>query len=189
MSLANQNISPKIQPQKFALWLGIVTIIMLFASLTSAFIVRRSAGNWEMFRLPVIFWFSTFVIMMSSASMHWAVLSFKKYKYDTYRVAITVTFLLGCLFIFLQYRGWLALQNIGIYINGNPSGSFLYVISMTHAAHVLGGIVALLFAMVMAFRKSYNPNRIRNISMTATYWHFVDVLWVYLFIFFQLNLR
>lgn len=188
MSLANQNMTPKIQSQKFALWLGIVSIIMLFASLTSAVLVRRSAGNWEEFRLPAIFWLSTMVIMLSSATMHWAVVSFQKYKYSTYQIAITSTFVLGCLFVLLQYRGWLALQNIGIYINGNPSGSFLYVISMAHAAHVSGGIVVLLFAMIVSFTKSYNPNRIRNISMAATYWHFVDVLWVYLFIFFQLNL-
>jgi cytochrome c oxidase subunit III len=188
MSLANQNITPKIQPQKFALWLGIVSIIMLFAALTSAFIVRRSAGNWETFRMPTIFWFSTLTIMLSSATMHWAVVSFKKFKYDTYKIAITLTFILGCIFILLQYEGWLALQNIGIYINGNPSGSFLYVISMAHATHVIGGIIVLLFAMIKSFTKSYNPNRIKNISMTATYWHFVDILWVYLFIFFQFNL-
>jgi cytochrome c oxidase subunit III len=181
--------SPKsFHPLKFAMWLAMASIIMLFAALTSAYIVRKAQGNWLEFRLPTIFWFNTLIILLSSVTMQRAVNAFKKYNQNAYRLWLTITFFLGTAFLIGQYIGWLQLDRGGIHLNGNPSGSFVYVISGVHAAHILGGVIILLLSVLRAFFMRFNPNRLVNVQIMATYWHFVDVLWIYLFIFFQINL-
>ena len=84
--------------------------------------------------------------------------------------------------------GWLALEERGIYVNGNPSGSFVYAISGVHAAHIIGGLIIMFITLIKSFVKPFNPNKLVNIQMMSTYWHFVDALWIYLFLFFQMNL-
>jgi cytochrome c oxidase subunit III len=177
----------RIHPKMFAMWLAIASVIMLFAGLTSAFIVRSSAGNWINFRLPNIFWYTTAIIALSSVTMHWALVSYKKYNYTNYKIGILLTFLLGCAFAVGQYIGWFRLASIGVFVDGNPSGSFVYVISFVHLLHIMGGLVALLVALIRSLVKPYHPKRLLGVRMTATYWHFVDALWLYLFIFFQLK--
>lgn len=182
---ANNN---RFHPHKFGLWLGIASIIMLFASLTSAYIVRKAQGNWVTFSMPPVFWFNTVVILMSSITMHWAVNSFRALKEQTFKIALSITFLLGITFLTGQYYGWVDLGNRGIYIDGNPSGSFVYAISGVHAAHIVGGIVIMMVHLFKSVFKPFNPNRLTGVEIMATYWHFVDALWIYLFIFFQINL-
>lgn len=178
----------RFHPLKFGLWLGIASIIMLFAALTSAYIVRKAQGNWVEFRMPPVFWWNTGVILLSSITMHWAVNSFRSFKENAFKVALFITFILGLLFMFGQFLGWEDLANRGIYIDGNPSGSFVYVISYVHAAHIVGGLIIMLVMLLKTMIKPFNPNRLTGVEMMATYWHFVDVLWIYLFIFFQINL-
>lgn len=175
-------------PLKFAMWLGMASMIMLFAALTSAYIVRKAQGDWLEFRLPTIFWLNTFLIVLSSVTMHRATTAFKKYNQNAYRLWLFATFILGAAFLAGQYMGWLQLDRGGIHLKGNPSGSFVYVISGVHAAHILGGVIILLISLLRAFFVKFNPNRLVRVQIMATYWHFVDVLWVYLFIFFQINL-
>jgi cytochrome c oxidase subunit 3 len=178
----------KINPKKFALWLGLASIIMLFAGLTSALILRSYATDWTKFKLPQIFWINTAVIVLSSASMQWAYTSFKKYQYNTYKIALFITTVLGFVFICLQYMGYLKLASIGIFYNGTASGSYLYVISFVHLLHVAAGLVVLLSGLIRSLFKSFNPNRLINVELMATYWHFVDILWLYLIILFSLKL-
>ena len=184
---APQQQPQRIHPKRFAMWLGIASIVMLFAGLTSAFIVRSGAGDWVNFRLPNAFWITTAIIAASSATMHWAVTSYKRYDYARYKIAIALTFALGCAFIVGQYIGWLQLAGIGIFLDGNPSGSFVYVISFIHLLHIAGGLVALLVALVRSLVLPFHPKRLLGAQLTATYWHFVDALWLYLFFFFQLK--
>lgn len=185
----------RIHPQKFALWLGIGSIIMMFAGLTSAYIVRKAAGNWVDFKLPDWFWISTLVIVASSATLYWAHRAFLQKNEPRYTQMLGLTFLLGCLFMGFQYAGWQELQSYGILLNGNPSGAFVYVISGLHVAHVLGGLVFLgIFFFKSLNRRNeiqdlmhdINPHRSLSIDLLSTYWHFVDVLWLYLFGFFLL---
>ena len=169
----------------FALWLGMASIIMMFGSLTSAYIVRHAVGNWLEFKIPDIFFFSTAVILLSSLVLHLSYWAFRNGRPGLYRLALPLSLLLGIVFIVLQYKGWLALYSIGVALDGNPSGSFFYVISGIHAAHVLGGIFALSVATMNAFSLSYKASekRRRRFQLVVHYWHFVDFLWLYLFIF------
>jgi cytochrome c oxidase subunit 3 len=179
----------KIAPQKFALWVGIASIVMMFGAFTSAYVVRRSAGNWLEFRLPDIFFVNTAVIILSSLTLHYAYVSFKKGNEKWYKGLLIATFVLGILFVVLQYKGWEAMNAIGATFTVNPSSSFIYVISGLHAAHVLGGMAALVVAMVHAFVLPFKPTlrRRQRFELVCQYWHFVDVLWVYLIGFFMVQ--
>ncbi|MEY4134039.1 MAG: cytochrome c oxidase subunit 3 [Saprospiraceae bacterium] len=174
-----------IHPKKFALLLACASMVMMFAGLTSAYLVRQAAGNWLEFQLPVIFAVSTGVILMSSILLHTSYRSFCNGAAGSYRWMLAAATLLGVTFLVLQYQGWLALERIGIALSTNPSGSFVYAISGIHAAHVLGGIAALLVAVLHAFSLPYKVTQQRKLrfELTLIYWHFVDLLWVYLFVF------
>ncbi|MEO5905237.1 MAG: cytochrome c oxidase subunit 3 [Saprospiraceae bacterium] len=173
----------------FALWLGMGGIIMMFGSLTSAYIVRHAAGNWLEFRIPDFFTSSTIVMLLSSVTLHISYWSFKKGKESLYKMTLPLTLVLGMIFIILQYYGWMALFGIGVPLDGNPSGSFFYVISGIHAAHVIGGIFALFVASTHAFSLTFKPTekRRRRFQLVVHYWHFVDFLWLYLFLFLTIQ--
>lgn len=179
----------KIHSHKLALWVGIATIIMMFGAFTSAYIVRRAAGNWYEFKLPDIFLFNTLVILASSVTLHFAFQAFKKGMEKPYKVLLFATFILGIAFVVLQYQGWKALTAMGATFTANPSTSFVYVISGVHAAHVLGGVAALVVAMIHGFYLPFKPTFRRKLrfELVVNYWHFVDILWVYLVVFFILQ--
>jgi cytochrome c oxidase subunit III len=181
-----QNSRNKIHPWKFALWLGCGSILMMFAGWTSAFVIRHAAGNWLEYRLPNMFFYNTAVIISSSLTLQYAFNSFKKGNEKTYKAALIITFLLGLLFVVLQYIGWQNLRDIGVPLTKNPSGDFIYVLTGFHVAHVIGGIGALTIALVHAFSLQFKPTAKRRLrfELTTTYWHFVDLLWVYLLVFF-----
>lgn len=176
----------RIHPKKFALWVACGSILMMFAAFTSAYVVRQAQGNWLEFELPNVFFVSTAVILLSSLSIHLAYRAFKGGNERLYKGLLVLTFILGIAFLILQYQGWLAMSQIGIELTTNPSGSFIYVISGVHAAHILGGLAALIIALIHAFALKYQvtPARKLRLEMTMTYWHFVDFLWIYLLIFF-----
>lgn len=174
----------KIHPHKFTLWVAIASIIMMFAGLTSAYIVKRSQPAWTSVTMPVSFWYSTLVILVSSLTVQMALKSFKEREMIRYRRLITVTAVLGLVFIALQLVGFNSLWNSGIKMAGSGSGQFLYIIFGLHALHVLGGAIALLVMFFKAFSaRSRNYNAV-PVEVASTYWHFVDILWVYLFVFF-----
>lgn len=178
----------RINPLKFALWIGMGSIMMMFAALTSAYMVRRAGGNWLEFSVPTIFYYSTLVLILSSGVLHYSYHNFKKRALALYKSALILSFILGCTFLALQYLGWVELFSIGIDLKGNPSGAFLYVITGIHAAHILGGLAALTVSIINAFTlKKFTERRKINIELTLQYWHFVDILWVYLLIFLLLS--
>lgn len=173
----------RLHPHKFTLWIAIGSITMMFAGLTSAYIIKRNQANWITFELPNIFWFSTAVIIASSIT----ILICRKYFYEKemakYRQFITITMLLGILFIALQTIGFIQLWNSGITLTKNVSYSFLYIIVGLHALHLLGGVIALLVIFIKAFSRRQKIYSSVPIDMMNTYWHFVDFLWIYLLIF------
>jgi cytochrome c oxidase subunit 3 len=178
----------RIHPHKFTLWVGIGSIIMMFAGLTSAYIVKRSQSGWVMLEIPFLFWISTLTILLSSVSVHFALKSFKKRDLDRYRKFLYLTLALGVAFLVMQVMGFYMYREMDIRITGagsNASHSFILAIAGLHGIHVLGGIIALAY---IAFKASSLQRREYNIvpaQIIATYWHFVDVLWIYLILFFN----
>lgn len=177
-------------PKKFALWLFIVSIVMIFAGLTSAYLVKQSDGGWLLFDLPSIFYVSSAVILLSSATMHWAYMSAKKNNFNMTKVAMTITVILGFVFLATQLMGWRDLVNMGVFFAGsqsNPAGSFLYVFSGLHGLHLVSGIVFLVIILVAVFRMEIHGKSMVRMEMCATYWHFLDLLWIYLLVFLIVN--
>lgn len=178
----------KIHPHKFTLWIALGSIIMMFAGLTSAYIVKRDLPGWAPVVLPKIFWYSTVVILASSFTMQMALKAFKERTMSRYRTLITITALLGMGFIVLQTLGYLSLEANGIKMVGrgsNASHSFLLAIGGLHALHVLGGVIALLVIFFRAFSMNSRNYSSVPVEVVSTYWHFVDILWIYLFVFFN----
>ena len=178
--MSTQNpTSSRIHPHKFTLWVAMASIIMMFAGFTSAYIVKMNEGSWLKFQLPSIFWLSTAIILLSSLTLHLAGKSFK---------AREMAAVLGLAFILCQYFGFRSLEKQGIELIGqrsNSAASYLLVITVMHMLHVLGGVIAIAVILFLAFSrkvKNYSP---LPIELTTIYWHFVDGLWIYLFIFYH----
>jgi cytochrome c oxidase subunit 3 len=178
----------KVHPHKFTLWIAIGSITMMFAGLTSAYIIKRNQPNWLEFDLPVIFWYSTAAIIASSVTLWFAVRAFREKEMAKYRQMLVVTFVLGIVFICLQVLGFVQLWHQGITLTKNVSVSFLYPIVGLHALHVIGGIIALLIMFLKAFSRRQKSYSAVPVEMMSTYWHFVDLLWIYL-LFFLLMIR
>jgi len=177
-------------PKKFALWLFIVGIVMMFAAMTSAYIVRRSEGNWLVVDIPVVFYASTIFIVLSSITMQFAYFAAKKDNLQPMKTALLITTVLGIMFLVAQYMGWQQLINQGVFFGGtmsNPGGSFVYVLTGLHGFHLVSGIVFLFITLIAAFKYKVHSKNLTLIEMCATYWHFLDALWVYLFVFLLLN--
>ena len=183
MSIVAMEQKNKMHPHKFTLLVGIGSIMMMFAGLTSAYIVKRNQANWVTFELPLAFWYSTGVILLSSVSIFFAGKAFRQREMIKYRGLITLTFFLGVLFIVLQVLGFIALWAKGITLQGSVSYSFLYVIVGLHGLHIIAGIIALMLLFLKAFSKKVRNYNSVPVELVSTYWHFVDILWVYLLIF------
>jgi cytochrome c oxidase subunit 3 len=184
MEMVRSQQREKIHPHKFTLLVGIASILMMFAGLTSAYIVKSSQAGWEQVQTPAYFWYSTVAILLSSLTVQLAVRSFKQREMKQYRMLLGVTFLLGVLFIVLQFLGFSWMWEHGVRFKGAGAGQFLYIIAGLHGLHVIGGIIALLITFMKAFfgrSKTYNSV---PVEVLATYWHFVDGLWLYLLVFF-----
>jgi len=174
-------------PKRFALWLFIVSIVMVFASMTSAYIVRKGEGNWLDFELPPVLWASTGVLLVSSFTVQMAWLSARKDELAAVKLWMLGTLALSLLFLYMQWESWVRLVQINVYLVGNPSGSFLYILTGLHAFHLLTGITYLTIVTVMAFRQRVHRTATLDIELAATYWHFLDFLWVALFAFLVFN--
>jgi cytochrome c oxidase subunit 3 len=173
-------------PKKFAMWIFIGSVVMLFASLTSAYIVRQAEGNWLYFELPGILTISTVVILLSSLTMQWAYWSSKKDNLQMVKTLVSITTLLGVAFLVLQFLGWRDLVANQVYLVGNPSGSFLYVITGLHGLHIISAMVFLMIVLVSTFRFRVHSKNLLQMEMCTTYWHFLGGLWLYLFVFLLL---
>jgi len=178
-------------PKKFALWLFIGSVVMVFAALTSAYIVRQAEGNWMLFDLPSLFWVNTGIIIVSSVTMHWAYLSAKKDDLVTTKLALSLTTVLGMGFLVGQYMAWGQLVDSNVYLvndrAGAVSGSFVYVISGLHGLHIISGIIFLLIVLLATVRYKTHSKNLTQMEMCVTYWHFLGGLWLYLFLFLLFN--
>lgn len=173
----------KVNPQKFAMWIAIGSIIMMFAGFTSGLIVRKSQGNWVTFEIPHIFYISTVIILLSSLFMHLSLRTFKAREMKKHELFVILTMLSGLSFAILQYVGFKQLFGV-LPWNNNVSFQFIMVIIGVHAIHILGGVIALLVMFAITFNRRKKVYSSNTLEIVSTYWHFVDILWIYLFVFF-----
>ena len=170
-------------PKKFALWLFIASVVMLFASLTSAYIVREAEGNWVYFELPQLFYVTSVIVILSSVTMQLSYMAAKKDDINKVKLWIVITSILGLSFLVGQVLAWKDLVLSSVYLVGNPSGSFLYIITGLHALHVVSAVVFLFVVLAATFKFKVHSQRLAQMEMCLTYWHFLSVLWLYLFVF------
>lgn len=175
-----------INPRKFIVWLFISTIVMLFAALTSAYLVKQGEGNWLHFNLPQMFWITSLVIILSSVSMQITYFAAKKDNIVKIKIFLIITLLLGLVFLYGQYRSWGELISQDVFFVGNPAGSFIYVLTGLHAIHLISGIIFLSIVLYSAFRFRIHSKNLTQLEMVTTYWHFLGALWLYLFFFLKI---
>ncbi|MCP4521255.1 MAG: cytochrome oxidase subunit III [Cytophagales bacterium] len=180
-----------VHPQKLIVWLLIASIVMVFAGLTSAHVVRKAEGNWLEFEMPSVFLVSTILIILSSVTGHLALMKANAEDFVKSTWLVIVTFLLGIGFLVTQLEAWEVLKADNVYFGGelsNPAGSFLYVFSGLHGAHIVMGLGFLLYVLKAVLSKKLEIQRRKDITeMGITFWHFLDGLWLCLYIFLIYN--
>ncbi|MEJ7778324.1 MAG: cytochrome c oxidase subunit 3 [Daejeonella sp.] len=179
-----------LKARKFLMWLFIISSFMMFAALTSGFIVYTE-GNAERgikVLLPKAFIYSTVIIMISSITMHLAYLSAKKLDFGKQKLYTLLTILLGIGFFFSQYSAWSVLTTSGAYfVNYNASQSFIYVFTGAHLLHIFAGIIMLVYSYIGKIRNIPQVRNLFRLEVTSIFWHFIDILWIYLYVFLLLN--
>lgn len=172
---------------KLMLWFAMISMTMMFAGLTSAFVVSKARADWlKDFVIPSAFVFSTIVILICSLTIHLAKKAIQKNNRSATTAYLLLTLGLGIAFVILQFTGFNQVIKSGYFFTGSYSNittTFLYVMAIVHMAHLAGGIIALLAIIYNHFKQKYNSRQCVGIELGAMYWHFLDFLWVYLFLF------
>ena len=172
---------------KLILLFAMVSMTMMFAGLTSAFVVSKSRADWlKDFQMPTAFFYSTAAIISCSVMFHLAKKAIQKNNRKAVTSYLLATLALGILFVILQFAGFGQIVSNGYYFTGSASNittTFLYVVTVVHLAHLAGGLISLLIIIYNHFKQKYNSSQTLGIELGAMYWHFLDLLWVYLFLF------
>ena len=172
---------------KMILLFAMVSMFMMFAGLTSAFIVSKSRVDWlKDFQLPTAFYVSTALIVACSVTFHLAKKAIQKDNRSLTMMMLLATLLLGVLFVVSQFEGFGQIIASGYYMTGQGSSitvTFLYIIAFMHLLHLAGGLISLLIIIYNHFKQKYNSTQTLGIELGAMYWHFLDLLWVLLFLF------
>jgi len=177
--------------------MALMGITSLFLGLTAAYLFSTQNWTWQQFSFPKLFLISTFVIVASSWTIHKAVKAFVEDQEKDFKRYMTFTIVLALAFVVSQVLGWAELHSEGVFVGGKPDGSYLYLISGLHALHVVGGFLPLLYYYIVSRRKLKDPvksllfftdesYKIR-FRLLERYWHYVDILWIYLLFFFLFN--
>ena len=179
-----EHTQTKIPTLKIVLWVAMASMFMLFAGLTSGYVVRQAEGNWLQFEIPTAFYYSTAILLASSLTIFLALRAAKKDQQQSLKTWLIITLGLGFAFVFSQFLGYGQLMKEGVFFTGgNVAGSFFYVITGLHVAHLICGILSLIFTTGKAILEKYNSGNLLGIQLCAIYWHFLDFLWLYLFVF------
>ena len=174
--------------KKMMLWFGLISLGMSFAGLTSAYVVSKERPDWLTdFQIPQAFYISLGVILLSSITIHLAKGSISKEKNKFGMWMLSITFLLGGLFIFLQFKGFSQIIANGYYFTGSESTittSFLYLVVLMHLTHIIAALICVLVVIYNHYKLKYRNGNTLGLELAVTFWHFVDILWIYLFLFF-----
>ena len=172
---------------KLLLWFAMISMTMMFAGLTSAYVVSKSRADWmENFQMPTAFFISTALILLCSLAFVLAKRAIKKDDRNTTTLMLLLTLVAGAGFVYFQLDGFHTLAESGAFPVGGAGSitiSFLYIIVLAHLAHLAGGIISLLIIIYNHFKQKYNSGQTLGIELGAMYWHFLDFLWLYLFLF------
>ncbi|MEW6129089.1 MAG: cytochrome c oxidase subunit 3 [Acidobacteriota bacterium] len=180
-----------IEPKKYkiGMWLGIISVAMLFVALTSAYIIRQIdkdsgglAKDWFPLQIPSALWITTGVILISSITFEFARRALKKNQYEQFKNWLVITTALGAIFLIGQVIAWRQLAGQGIYLSSHPHSSFFYILSGLHAVHLIGGVMALSYVTLAALKLRITERKRNAVEVTSLYWHFMDGLWIYLFV-------
>ena len=182
---AEEKQSIKERSYKPMLWLAIIAMCMIFGALTSAYMVRRGDKGWIPLELPSMFYVSTVVIILSSFTMIFVLQSAKKNNFSGVKIGMLLTLLLGIGFVICQFGAWGMLVENKIFMvdNTNNAPQFIYLISGAHLAHIAGGLIMLIYVCIKSFKEIYHSKNLLGLQLTSIFWHFLDLLWVYLFLF------
>jgi cytochrome c oxidase subunit 3 len=170
------------------LWVSLISMVMFFAGLTSAYIVSAKREDWVVFDLPNAFYISTVLIVLSSIALFLSQSFLKKDDLQKSMLLLVATFVLGLAFVWYQYVGFKELESLGLYFTGpksTVSTSFVIGITFIHVLHLLAGIVVLMVVIYNHYKKKYSSTNMLGFELGAIFWHFVDLLWILLFLFFK----
>lgn len=188
MNNNNQTEQQKhVRAKKMMLWFAMISMTMSFAGLTSAYVVSKSRPDWlSDFTIPQAFYYSLLVVVISSVTMHLATKKVKEEKNAQGMLLLLTTFVLGVVFVALQFQGFKEFIQAGYFFTGSESTittSFIYLVVIMHIAHIIGALIALLVVIYNHYKQRYINGQTLGIELAETFWHFVDILWIYLFLF------
>ncbi len=186
--LKQEYIVAKKKSAKPMLWISMISMVMFFAGLTSAYVISMNRDDWVSFDLPQSFYVSTILIVASSITLFLSQRFLKQNKRQLSLILLVVTLLLGVGFVWQQYVGFNQLKSIGLFFTGpesTVSTSFIIGITFMHVLHLFAGLVVLLVVIYNHFKYKYKPDDMLGFELGAIFWHFVDLLWIYLFFFFS----
>ncbi len=173
--------------KKNMLWFGLISLTMSFAGLTSAYVVSKERPDWiANFEIPTAFYISLVLIVVSSATIHFALKAIKKEANTLGMLLLVSTFVLGVLFVVFQFKGFSEIIENGYNFTGPTSSittSFIYLVVLLHVAHVFAGLISLLVVIYNHYKQKYSNGKTLGVELAATFWHFVDIVWIYLFLF------
>jgi cytochrome c oxidase subunit III len=176
----------KYKAETMLVWLLTFSVVMIFAGLTSAYIIRKESKDWIQFRLPDIYFISTALLLLSSVCMIFVMNSIKVDKVKQAKMYMLAALLLGIGFCVTQYQGFYGLHQQGIYSLGskaNIAASFILVLTLTHIAHLVLAMLGMVWTFFKLNRGAYSSADFHGLKLCSTFWHFMDILWVYLFLF------
>jgi len=192
MNISNEDLEEELKvgrkkSAKPMLWVSMISMVMFFAGLTSAYVISMKRDDWVTFDLPDAFYISTVLIILSSITIFISQKLIKKDKRELSIAFLLITLALGIAFVWQQYVGFLELKGAGLYFTGKDSTvstSFIIGITLMHVLHIFAGIIVLLVVIYNHFKYQYKADDLLGFELGAIFWHFVDVLWIYLFFFF-----
>jgi len=185
--LRNEYVAAKKKSAKPMLWISMISMVMFFAGLTSAYVISMKREDWVNFGLPDAFYISTALIVVSSLTLILSQRFLKQDKRQLSLLLVVITFFLGIGFVWQQYVGFNELKSVGLFFTGpesTVSTSFIIGITFMHVLHLLAGIIVLFVVIYNHFKYKYNSDEMLGFELGAIFWHFVDVLWIYLILFF-----
>lgn len=186
-TLEQEYVAAKKKSAKPMLWISMISMVMFFAGLTSAYVISMKRDDWVSFDLPQAFYISTALIVLSSITLILSQRFLKQNKRQLSIVFLVITFVLGLSFVWQQYVGFNQLRSVGLFFTGpesTVSTSFIIGISFMHVLHILAGIIVLMVVIYNHFKYKYTSTDLLGFELGAIFWHFVDILWIYLFFFF-----